>query len=173
MKSLMNDLTKDTLDINVVIHKQIADNEITSNYLNRIYHPSSTIDTIIKIARTEFDFSFRVKRDYSNNTFNTIISSGNIELLNKTLTEKLMDLNSLQLDQLKRFESNLGSYLNVMSNYSKSFPLLNANKPEGNIVDRILWNNIDEKEFVGNFTTALELRQFTFENTISGHLKVK
>ncbi|PWI29723.1 hypothetical protein DI383_10935 [Flavobacteriaceae bacterium LYZ1037] len=173
MKSLMNDLNIDTLDINRITQIQVSDNHKTNDFLNRIYSQSATIDTIVKIAKKEFEYAFQVKRDYSNNTFNTIISSGNIELLDRELIEKLMELNSLQTDQLKRFQSNLNSYLDVVSNYSKSFPVVNSNAPENNIIDSILWNNINEKEFVGNFTTVLKLREFTFDNTIKGHLKVK
>ena len=152
---------------------QIYDNNRTNEFLKRIYSQSANIDTIIKIARKEFNYSFRVKRDYSNNTFNTIISSGNIELLDRELIENLMELNSLQKDQLKRFQSNLDSYLDVVVEYSKSFPIENSNAPENNIIDKILWSDINEKKFVGNFTTALSLRKFTFDNTIRGHLKVK
>ncbi|MFL0352809.1 DUF6090 family protein [Xanthomarina sp. GH4-25] len=173
MKSLMNDLNIDTLDINRITQIQVSDNHKTNDFLNRIYSQSATIDTIVKIAKKEFEYAFQVKRDYSNNTFNTIISSGNIELLDRELIEKLMELNSLQTDQLKRFQSNLDSYLDVVSNYSKSFSVVNSNAPENNIIDSILWNNINEKEFVGNFTTVLKLREFTFDNTIKGHLKVK
>jgi hypothetical protein len=88
------------LDINRITELQLEDNKTTEKLLKRIYNPSSNIDTIIKIARNELNDTFKVKRDYSNNTFNTIISSGNINLLNKDLIDKLMDLNSMQEDQL-------------------------------------------------------------------------
>ena len=83
MNSLANDLKKDTLYINFITEIQLEDNKTTEKLLKRIYKPSSNIDTIIKIARNELDDGFRVIRDYSNNTFNTIISSGNINLLIK------------------------------------------------------------------------------------------
>ena len=73
MNSLANDLKKDTLHINFITEIQLEDNKTTEKLLNRIYKPSSNIDTIIKIARNEIDDTFRVKRDYANNTFNTII----------------------------------------------------------------------------------------------------
>jgi hypothetical protein len=170
MNSLANDLNKDTLDINHITQIQIADNKTTTEYLRIIYNPNSNIDSIIKVAKQKDD-SFRVKRDYSNNTFNTIISSGNIELLDKDLVDKLMDLNSLQLDQLKRFDSNLDAYTDLVSYYLQHFP--RSKGPEGNIVDAILWNNVDEKILVSSLTNTLYQRKFMFRNTIRGHLRVK
>jgi hypothetical protein len=171
MNSLANDLKKDTLDINRITKIQIEDNKTTETLLNRIYKPSSNIDTIIKIARYEVDDTFRVKRDYANNTFNTIISSGNINLLNKDLIDKLMDLNSMQEDQLKRFDSNLDTYKNISIFYTQHFTY--SKGPTGNIVDEILWNDVNEKVLVSSLTNSLIQRKFMFENTISGHFKIK
>lgn len=171
MNYLANDLKKDTLDINRIIEIQLDDNKTTEKLLKRIYKPSSNIDTIIKIARYEIDDSFTVKRDYANNTFKTIISSGNIDLLNKDLIDKLMDLNSMQEDQLKRFDSNLDTYKNVSIYYAQHFT--SSKGPIGNIVDEILWNDVNEKVLVSSVTNSLTQRKFMFNNTIRGHLKVK
>jgi len=171
MNSLANDLKKDTLYINFITEIQLEDNKTTEKLLKRIYKPSSNIDTIIKIARNELDDGFRVIRDYSNNTFNTIISSGNINLLNKDLIDKLMDLNSMQEDQLKRFDSNLDTYKNVSFYYAQHFT--SSKGPMGNIVDEILWNDVNEKVLVSSLTNSLKQRKFMFNNTIHGHLRVK
>ena len=172
MQSFVNDLAKDTIDINRIVNIQKADLESTKSFLKRIHNTTTTIDSVIAMAKTEYDYSFKVKRDYANNTFNTIISSGNIELLDKELIDKLMDLNSLQLDQLKRFDSHIDYYQNVMYTYMTSFPISSELKKE-DIVDRTMWQEINEKELIGKFTASLGIRKFMFENTINGHLRVK
>jgi hypothetical protein len=172
MQSLVNDLAKDTVDINRIIRIQKADLESTQKFLKRIHNPTATIDTIIKMAKKEYDYSFIVKRDYANNTFNTIISSGNIELLDKELVDKLMDLNGLQIDQLERFYSHIDYYQNIMSDYMASFPIY-SEVTKNDLVDRVIWNDINEKELIGKFTAGLGVRLFMFKNTISGHLRVK
>ena len=91
--------------------------------------------------------------------------------MDKDLVDKLMDLNSLQLDQLKRFDSNLDAYTNVVSYYLQHFPT--SKGPEGSIVDAILWHNVDEKILVSSLTNTLYQRKFMFKNTIRGHLRVK
>ncbi|WP_223033783.1 DUF6090 family protein [Hanstruepera marina] len=172
MNSIKNDLTKDTLDINHIIKLQRADNKASDEYLNRMLDTLSTIDTIINIAKNEYDFKFTVKREYANNTFNTLISTGNIELLDKELTQKLMDLNSIQQDQLERFYSHMGYFERIMSDYLQNYPIYDS-IPENTVVGKILWDDIDEKQLVGSFTSILGLRKFMFKNSISGHLRVK
>ena len=172
MNSIKNDLIKDTVDINRVTKIQRIDNEASEHYLNRMLDPLSTIDTIINIAKNEYDFKFTVKREYANNTFNTLISTGNIELLDKELTQKLMDLNSLQQDQLERFYSHMGYFEKIMSDYLQNYPIYD-DIPENALVGKILWENINEKQLVGSFTAILGLRKFMFHNSISGHLRVK
>ena len=172
MNSIKNDLIKDTLDIIRITRIQSTDNKASVQYLNRILAPNSTIDTIINIAKNEYDFKFAVKREYANNTFKTLISTGNIELLDKELTQKLMDLNSLQQDQLERFYSHMGYFERIMSDYLQDYPIY-SDIPENTLVAKILWDDVNEKELVGSFTSILGLRKFMFKNSIRGHLKVK
>ena len=172
LQALVNDLAKDTVDINRIVKIQKADLESTQNFLKRIHSTTATIDTIIKMAKKEYNYSFSVKRDYANNTFNTIISSGNIELFDKELVEMLMDLNSLQIDQLERFDSHIDYYQNIMSDFMASFPIY-SEVTKNDLVDRIIWNDINEKELIGKFTAGLGIRLFMFKNTVSGHLRVK
>jgi hypothetical protein len=84
-----------------------------------------------------------------------------------------MELNTIQSDQLQRFESNLDGYKSVVDDYYKSFPTFKQSQPKDNIIMAVLWNNINEKELIGSFNAILELRHFTFSNTITGHLRVK
>ncbi|WP_235299578.1 DUF6090 family protein [Portibacter marinus] len=172
LESLIRDLVSDTIDINRIVDVQKKDLLAIKSTLNKIHLASTTIDTMEKIIKLEYDYAFKVKRDYANNTFNTIISSGNIELLDKELVEKLMDLNSLQIDQLERFRSNIEYYQSVMSMHMVHFPI-NVEVHEGDIIDQILWDNLDPKELVGTFVAALGVRKFMFENTTAAHTRIK
>tara|TARA_R110001632_G_scaffold83134_4_gene184234 strand:- start:1577 stop:2335 length:759 start_codon:yes stop_codon:yes gene_type:complete len=174
MQSLVEDLARDTLDINRVAAFQEKDLNMLKNFKTRIYNQSSTtLDTIRKIARFEFNSEYKVKRDYNNNTFNTIISTGNIELFDRNLIDELMLLQNYQLDEINRSKNNLDQYDIIYSNYSTRYPIIAKDKPKDNIVDRLLWSNIDEKDFVGNFVAILDSKQSTFRNTIMGQREVK
>jgi hypothetical protein len=174
MKSLVEDLTRDTIDINRVASLQEKEIYLLQSFTDRIYRQSSTtIDTILKIAQFEFAPDYFVKRDYNNNTFNTIISSGNIELFDHNLIDELMKLQNDQLDEIKRSKNNLDQYNYIYINYSTRYPTLPLKKPKDNIVDRLLWSNIDEKDFVGNFVALLHSKELTFKNILKDQRRVK
>lgn len=173
LKSLVNDLTKDTLDINRVAIWQEEEIDNLTSFIDRIYNePSTTIDTIQKIAQFEFYPDYFVKRDYNNNTFNTIISTGNIELFNRELINELMQLQNYQQDEIKRSKNNLAQYDLLSNTYITRYPTL-VERPQNNIVHQLLWNKIDQKDFVGNFVALLDSKRFTFQGTLQGQKQVK
>ncbi|WP_242157082.1 DUF6090 family protein [Aestuariivivens sediminis] len=173
LKSLMEDLSRDTLEINKVANWQRNEIFRLQKFKDRIHGQSSiTIDTIKKIAQFEFDWHYYVKRDYNNNTFNTIISSGNIELFNRKLIDELMQLQNIQLDEINRSKNNLNQYDLLYSNYSTRYPTLSNSSYKNNFVEHLLWNNIDEKDFIGNFVALLENKKFTFEETLGDQREV-
>ncbi len=174
MKSLVEDLTRDTIDINRVAVLQEKEINLLQSFIDRIYLQSSTtIDTIRKIVQFEFDPDYVVKRGYNNNTFNTIISSGNIEIFDRNLIDELMQLQNYQLEEIKRSKNNLDQYNTTYNNYSTRYPTLPLVKPKDNIVDRLLWSNIDEKDFVGNFVAIINSKQLTFKSTLRDQRIVK
>ena len=174
MKSLVEDLSTDTLNINRVAKWQESEIHRLQNFKDRIYGQSSiTIDTIQNIAQFEFKINYLVKRDYNNNTFKTIISSGNIDLFDLHLINELMLLEAYQLDEIKRSKNNLTQYDILSNKYSARYPTLSTGEDKNNFVEHLLWNNIDEKDFVGNFIAILDSKLFSFKNTLRGQSRVK
>lgn len=78
--SLINDLSKDTL----MLGKLISQNYRALNALRmqqkRFLGPETPIDTLIKIAKDEFDPELNTRFKYNRNTFKTLIASGFISL---------------------------------------------------------------------------------------------
>ena len=94
--SLINDLSLDTL----MLGKLIIENNNILKVLNiqqkRFLGPETPIDTIIKIARDEFDPELNMRFNYNRNTMNTLIASGNIDLFSREFNEMLMSLIAIQ-----------------------------------------------------------------------------
>ena len=105
--SLISDLARDTL----MLGKLIDENEKTMESLQmqrkRFLGPDTPIDTLVKIARHEFNPDFNVRFKYNRNTLNTLISSGNIDLFSQEINQMLMNLVSSQ--DLERENSNFFS----------------------------------------------------------------
>ena len=174
LKSLVEDLSRDTSGINSVANWQKNEIYRLQKFKDRIYGQASiTIDTIKKIAQFEFDGEYFVKRNYNNNTFSTIISSGNIELFDRNLINELMQLQKIQQDEINRSKNNLAQYDFISNNYDTRYPPVSEERSSNNFVQHLLWNNIDEKDFVGNFMAILDSKKFTFESTLVDQKKVK
>ena len=95
--SLKNDLTKDTIQLNrrLSLNKQMLKDlalirdDITNGNIR-------TKEDFIILFESNIGTSVRLINTYNTNTFNLLISSGNIDLLDKQLREDIMELNRLQ-----------------------------------------------------------------------------
>ena len=97
--SLKNDYRKDTIQLN----DRIYQNKKRLEVLMHIYPDSINTSTIttseefISLFKNKFGNGIRVINTYNTNSFNLLISSGNIDLLDKQFRESIMELNRLQV----------------------------------------------------------------------------
>ena len=155
--SLMNDLSLDTLKLSELIAENYAIMETLTNQQRRFLGVDTPIDTLIKIARTEFDPELNTRFQYNRNTFNTLIATGNIDLFDKDLNEMIMTLISQQ--DLERESSNYysGVYTTKISRYSDNFPV--SGHQNSNVVN-LIWTNVNEKEFASNFISLTDIKGY-------------
>ena len=161
--ALINDLTRDTL----MLRKLIDENKKTLEYLrmqqNRFLGPDTPIDTLVKIARYEFNPDFNVRFKYNRNTLSTLISSGNIDLFSKEINQMLMNLVSSQ--DLERENSNFFSqvYTNKISRFSDDFPV--SGHVNSNIFNSI-WRNADRKKLASSFISLTDIKGYAHNSLI-------
>ena len=94
--SLMIDYTKDTLQLN----RHLLSNKERLQKLDTVVNNIETgvykrVEDYVDIFLQE-DVGIRVTNIYNTNSFNLLISNGNIDLLDKSLRTKIMELNRLQ-----------------------------------------------------------------------------
>jgi hypothetical protein len=161
--SLISDLARDTL----MLGKLIDENEKTMESLQmqrkRFLGPDTPIDTLVKIARHEFNPDFNVRFKYNRNTLNTLISSGNIDLFSQEINQMLMNLVSSQ--DLERENSNFFSqvYMNKISRFSDEFPV--SGHVNSNIFDSI-WRNADKKRLASGFISLTDIKGYAHRSLI-------
>ena len=173
MNSLVNDLIKDTIDINRVAKWQKTEVNKLDTFKERINHKDCTLDTIIKIVKHEFNIIYHVKRGYRNGTFNTIISSGNIELLDKDLVKHLMELQNYQTEEIKRSTNNLDHYNLKVNDLEERYPPITDNNLKESIVNRTLWSTIDENYLIGKSISMIDNKHFALKNTYMSQNRIK
>jgi hypothetical protein len=168
--SLINDLSSDTL----LLGRLIMENYNIMNALRmqqeRFLGPDTPIDTLIKIARNEFDPEFNSRFKYNRNTINTLIASGNIDLFTKEFNEMLMALISLQ--DIERENSKWYSelYSSKASRFSDDYPV--SGHENSNLFNSI-WIDIDEKKLASGFISLTDIKRFAHYKFINDIENVK
>jgi hypothetical protein len=164
--SLVNDLSLDTL----MLGKLIIENNNVLKVLNvqqrRFLGPKTPIDTLLKIARDEFDPELNIRFKYNRNTISTLIASGNIDLFSREFNEMLMALIAIQ--DIERENSKFYSevYTDKVSRFSDDYPV--SRRQNSNLFNSI-WTDIDEKKLTSRFISLTDIKGFshyTFINEI-------
>jgi len=168
--SLMNDLSLDTL----MISRLITENHKILNTLemqqSRFLGPDTPIDTLIKIARDEFEPDLNIRFQYNRNTINTLIASGNIDLFNRDFNEMLMTLISQQDFERENSKSYSEIYSSKISRFSDNYPV--SGHQNSNLINSI-WTNLDEKKFTSSFISLTDIKGFAHYSFINEIENVK
>jgi len=156
-QSLIEDLMQDSLVIaqNMIsIKSRIAEIEA---FEIRIANSQKPLDTILKIARFEYEFIIAQSDHYEKDTYEVLNSTGHIALFDNKLIKNLKELNSLQdralADNLHTFES----YRNVGMSYARKYPFsLNNNLIKDNTrAASEVWSNISKSEHATEFNALV------------------
>jgi hypothetical protein len=159
IQSIKKDLIQDQVIIKKMIDSVQNSLEIIDGQVNRIYSQSSTIDTLIKIAKNEF-LTEVSSISFNDNSLKSLISTGSLNLLQTDFSELLLELNKTRSEQ-KEVRNTLASMYNERINeYHTQYPRPYDDLPEDNLVNRILWTDIDEKDFVGKFRGILLMKRY-------------
>ena len=127
INSLINDLTKDTIQLNLSLlnnkkrfHRirQILDSIRLGHY--------TTIDQFFKTSQQQNGI-LSLNNTYNTNSFNLLISSGNIDLFNEEIRTELMELNRLQTTERSIDENNVSQLMNLLSNAVIKYPSFEKN----------------------------------------------
>jgi hypothetical protein len=164
--SLKNDLTKDTIQLNrrLSLNKQMLKDlalirdDITNGNIR-------TKEDFIILFESNIGTSVRLINTYNTNTFNLLISSGNIDLLDKQLREDIMELNRLQKYQKEITTSNRDYFFSFMERISIKYPNSdNPFNPEG--INELLWKGVNLDELPRDVTSYLGQRGYTIHRYI-------
>ena len=141
------------------------DKKLTKNLAlsKRLSSLTANSDTIAKIARYEFLPYFNPTNELSLNTFNAMIATGNIDLLDRDFAKKIQKHNSLQLSVLKSSDFNIKISADVSKEYIQKYPL---NSPQNAINGQIMdsfWEQTDENKLKIELNAVLTSKIFALE----------
>lgn len=157
--SIRVDLEQDQVLISKVIGTIQSHLENIDNYTSRIYSQSATIDTIIKIARYEFQTEGAMIT-YNDNSLKSLISTGNLNLFETNFSELLLDLDKTHKKENDNSKVNSSMYYERLNVYQLKYTKPYEDLPENNLIDNILWKEVDEKDFVSKFRSLLFMKRY-------------
>ncbi|WP_027136738.1 DUF6090 family protein [Gaetbulibacter saemankumensis] len=156
-KSLIENFVQDSIVIANGIN--IINSEITKieQFEKRVSNSQEPLDTILKIARFEYEFRISINNHYEKDTYEVLNSTGHIGLFTNKLTKKLKELNSLQNRAIFNANQSFESYRNNLSNYSHKYPFSFRNNLIKNNTKAasVVWNNISKSEHATEFNALI------------------
>ncbi len=164
-RSLKIDYTKDTLQLNTRLLRnklrlQKLDTirtNIESGFYNKI---EDYVDIFL-----EDGVGIRVTNIYNTNSFNLLISSGNIDLLDKSLRTELMELNRLQNYENTVQNGNKDYFFKFMEHVSLKYPTF-GNPYSDDITSKLLWKHVELENLPKDVTALLEQEHYTITRYI-------
>ena len=159
IQSIKKDLILDQELIKKMIDSVQTSLDIIDNQVSRIYGESATIDTLVKIAQYEFLTEVSAI-SFHDNSLKSLISTGNLNLLKTDFSELLLEHNKSREEQKEVRQGLTTMYNDRINEYQMSYPRPYTDLPQDNLINRILWSDIDEKDFTGKFRGLLFLKRY-------------
>lgn len=163
--SLIIDYTKDTLQLNarVLSNKQRLQklDTIVTNIESGFYKSVEDYADIF----LEDAVGIRVTNIYNTNSFNLLISSGNIDLLDKSLRTELMELNRLQNYENTVQNGNKDYFFKFMEHVSLKYPTF-GDPYSDDITSKLLWKHVKLEDLPKDLTALIRQEQYTITRYI-------
>jgi len=159
-KTAINDLINDTILINEGIRNNTKSFDHNSKLRRRIHSNNATIDTVIKIAQYEFFTNTTSIPDFNNNTFETLIASGDLSLMDPIIKDVLLTLDSEQKKMAEGMRYLQNVYADKLGRYSDRYPVPVRYKKNKTNLEKTIWQQLDKKDFTPRFINLLDLNTF-------------
>jgi len=169
-RALMKDLQKDINQLQRDIDTTLWDLENCRVIGEKITKNIFDFDSLMKIYRTEFHFFIYADRNFNRNTIEALLATGNIDLFEDTLYDDLMRFNNLQKEVVSKIETELGFYMNYLTQ-SKLPQIDKVSMIQGENLDRI-WSFVDKNEFAISFNSVLNSKSIVNINNLANRRKL-
>ena len=168
LAALKSDLTNDTILIANKISLILKQYNLNESFRKRVASPKATIDTLVIIARFEFDPGWNDQLSYNNNSYNNLIQSGLIEELPDQLKSDIKNFYNERKSLISDAERANADYRKVLMDYSNDYVFkAHAYADQGSLVDSLLWNDINHRKLAGQFNKISQYKRILFGTTLA------
>jgi len=176
LKSLIVDIAQDTIEIKNIIELQISDTLRVSAHRKELTKEGATLDDLVRIMVYDWDPRIGGLRSFNTQTFDALVSTGNIDLIDPDILKSLGKINGLQEDYL----SFIGEFIDFYRKSGDPSTIISSSRSvidRGPIFDKMI-EEVDKVKLANNFNRKLTLKRQTYKvsirflNTIQ-HEKIK
>lgn len=162
IQSIVSDLEMDTLMINQTLRILKEDTTRVFGFIKRMSDSKVTIDTLVQIARFEFDPRLHVNSTFNDNTFKSLLSTGSLNILEKWMQDELLQINEMHDANISRTQLNSGAYVSQVTAFARKYPLPDYGNisPDSKLADAI-WRKAEFEELGVYLNAILSIRNVT------------
>ncbi len=163
LKDIGNDLVKDSLSLNsYFLSNSTAEYERNNNFRNRVLNEQATIDTLVKIAREEFSYTWIPIPKFNMGTYESLKSTGLIEKVPDSLKIALSNLYNEENFSSKILEDLNNQYRERLTEFQKTYPIVFEDKNRRAYIIDLSWENVDPRHFNPRFLGIISARQILY-----------
>ena len=162
VQSLISDLKMDTSMISQTLKIIWQDTTQVFGFVKRMSGDKVTVDTLVHIARFEFDPKLQVNITFNNNTLKSLLSTGNLNLLDNWIQDEILQLNAMHEANISRSALNAGAYVNQVTAYARKYPLTDYGNisPQSKLAEAI-WDKAQLEELGTSLNALTAIRNVT------------
>ena len=162
IQSIISDLKMDTLMINQTLTILRNDSTEVFDFIKRMSDSDVTLDTLIQIARYEFDPRLHVNAAFNDNTFRSLLSTGSLNILDKWMQDELLHINEMHDANISRTQLNSSAVVSQVTAFARKYPLSDYGNitPYSKLADAI-WQKAEFEELGVYLNAMLSIRNVT------------
>ena len=156
-ENLIEDLKKDSITINRSILEINNDSIVLNDFVKRVSNTTKALDTILKIARFDYDYYIWIHSDYNSDTYQVLNATGDIGLFNSDIINELNALHNLQENAILANTNTMESYITNLHTYAQKYPVpFQANLiANGTNAANIIWEQISLRDHATEFNALV------------------
>ena len=160
--SVITDLKMDTTMLGLSLKMLEEDTAQNLGFTQRMSNSHTTLDTLIQIARFEFDPRLQVSFTFNDHTFQSLMSTGNLNIMDRWVQEDLLTLNEIHKTYISRTNLNASAYVDQVIAYARKYPLSDYGNisPHSPLAEAI-WKRAEYEELGVSFNALLGIRNVT------------
>ena len=158
MQSLQNDLNVDVKELKLRISNIKVQYNNDEDERNKLSGAQITEDSVIGRVK-RLNIYLETYAEFNNNTFNSLISSGEIDLLGPELKNELFTLNKMQEKAKQSYNIHFDKYLDNYLNFSSKYPVGRFTELVTGPLNNYLWHHYDYKELLVDYNKFMTSRK--------------